>query len=106
MSALLNPDTARRLAANDDDYELERRRFEAVLGYGVPVLGHRFIGTPELGMGVSDTGREVRLGWRLGLARGGERVSFDLGLEAARRESANDDRAPEGRIGLRLNMRW
>ena len=58
------------------------------------------------GLGVSDTGREVRLGWRLGLARGGERVSFDLGLEAARRESANDDRAPEGRIGLRLNMRW
>ena len=106
VDALLNPDTARRLAANDDGDELGRRRFEAVLGYGVPVLGHRFIGTPELGVGVSDTGREVRLGWRLGLARGGERVSFTLGLEAARRESTNDEREPEDRIGLRLSLRW
>ena len=106
VSALLNPDTARRLAANDDDDELERRRFEAVLGYGHPVLGDRFVGTPELGVGVSDTGREVRLGWRLGLARGGERVSFTLGLEAARRESTNDEREPEDRIGLRLSLRW
>ena len=106
VDALLNPDTARRLAANDDGDELGRRRFEAVLGYGVPVLGHRFIGTPELGMGVSDTGREVRLGWRLGLARGNERVSFTLGLEAARRESTGDDREPEDRIGLRLSLRW
>ena len=106
VSALLNPDTARRLAANDDDYKLERRRFEAVLGYGVPVLGDRFVGTPEIGVGVSDTGREVRLGWRLGLARGGERVSFTLGLEAARRESTDDDRGPEDRIAARLSMRW
>ena len=106
VSALLNPDTARRLAANDDGDEFDRRRFEAVLGYGHPVLGHRFIGTPELGMGVSDTGREVRLGWRLGLARGNERVSFTLGLEAAHRESTNDEREPEDRIGLRLSLRW
>ena len=106
VDALLNPDTARRLAANDDGDELGRRRFEAVLGYGVPVLGHRFIGTPELGMGLSDAGREVRLGWRLGLARGGERVSFTLGLEAARRENTDDDRGPEDRIGLRLSMGW
>ena len=70
------------------------------------MFGHRFVGTPELGLSLSDSGREVRLGWRLGLARGSERVSFDLGLEAARRESVNDDRKPEDRIGLRLSLHW
>ena len=106
VSALLNPDTARRLAANNDGDELDRRRFEAVLGYGVPMFGHRFVGTPELGLGLTDTGREVRLGWRLGLARGAGRVSLDLGLEAARRESTDEEREPEERIGLRLSLRW
>ena len=106
VSALLEPDTARRLAANDDGDELDRRRFEAVLGYGVPMFGHRFVGTPELGLGLTDTGREVRLGWRLGLARGAGRVSLDLGLEAARRESTDEEREPEVRIGLRLSLRW
>ena len=101
-----HPDTARRLAANDDGDELDRRRFEAVLGYGVPMFGHRFVGTPEFGLGLSDTGRELRLGWRLGLARGAGRVSFDLALEAARRESANDERGPEERIAARLSLRW
>ena len=106
VSALLEPDTARRLAANNDGDELDRRRFEAVLGYGVPMFGHRFVGTPELGLGLTDTGREVRLGWRLGLARGAGRVSLDLGLEAARRESTDEEREPEERIGLRLSLRW
>ena len=106
VSALLEPDTARRLAANNDGDELDRRRFEAVLGYGVPMFGHRFVGTPELGLGLTDTGREVRLGWRLGLARGAGRVSFTLGLEAARRESTDEEREPEERIALRLSMRW
>lgn len=106
VDALLNPDTARRLAATDDGNELERWRFEAVLGYGLPVLGHRFVGTPELGLGLSDSEREVRLGWRLALARRNERVSLTLGLEALRRESTNDGREPEDRIAARLSMRW
>ena len=106
VSALLNPDTARRLAANNDGDELDRRRFEAVLGYGVPMFGHRFVGTPELGLGLTDTGRELRLGWRLGLACGTGRVSLDLALEAARRESAKGEREPEDRIAARLSLRW
>ena len=70
------------------------------------MFGHRFVGTPELGLGLTDTGRELRLGWRLGLARGTGRVSLALALEAARRESANDEREPEDRIAARLSLRW
>ena len=44
MDALLGRDTMAGLAANDDG-ELTRR-LEAVLGYGVPVFGDRFIGHP------------------------------------------------------------
>ena len=104
MDALLGRDTMSGLAANDNG-ELTRR-LEATLGYGVPVFGGRFIGTPEIGLGLSDTDRELKLGWRLGLARREGNVSMDLELEATRRESANDDREPEHGVGLRFNMRW
>ena len=79
-------------------------RLEATVGYGMPVLGGRFTGTPELGLGVSESGRDWRLGWRLGLAGSG-RVALGLGVEATRREPANDD-TPEDRIGLTATMRW
>ena len=86
----------------------QRSRFEpsATLGYGIPVFGGRFTGTPKIGLGLSDTDRELKLGWRLGLARREGNVSMDLELEATRRESANDDREPEQAVGLRFTMRW
>ena len=79
-------------------------RLEATLGYGVPLLDGRLTGTPEFGLGVSESARDWRLGWRLGLARSG-RVDFGLGVEATRREPANDD-APDNRVGLTATMRW
>ena len=79
-------------------------RLEATVGYGMPVLGGRFTGTSELGLGLSESGRDWRLGWRLGLAGSG-RGAFGLGVEASRREPANDD-TPENRIGLTATMRW
>ena len=106
VDALLSRGTMAGLAATDDDDALRQRRLEVRLGYGLPALADRFTATPELGFGVSETHREYSLGWRLGLARGSERVSFALGLEAARRESANDEREPEDRVGLMLSMRW
>ena len=36
----------------------------------------------------------------------GVTVSMDLGFEATRRESANDDRAPEHGAGVRFTLRW
>ena len=102
--ALLARSTMAGLAANDDGEEPRHRRLEATFGYGFPVFADRFTWTPELGVALSQADRSYRLGWRLGLA-GHDRVSLDLGLEATRREPANDD-APEHGVALRLNARW
>ena len=80
-------------------------RLDAQAGYGMAVFGGHFTGTPELGLRLSGAGRDWRLGWRLGPAER-RRAVFDLGLEAARWEPANDDRAPEHRIGLTAIVRW
>ena len=86
-----------------EDVEAEGR-LEATVGYGMPVLGGRFTGTPEFGLGFSESGRDWRLGWRLGLA-GSERGAFGLGVDATRHEPA-DDGAPETRLGMTATMRW
>ena len=105
MHALFGRRTLAGLAANDDGDDLERRRLEATLGYGMGMFGDGFTGTPELGVVLSDTDREYRVGWRLGLVRR-EDVDFDLSLDATRHEPADDDREPSQRIGLGLNARW
>ena len=87
------------------------RRLEMTAGYGIAMFGGRFTGTPEFGLGLSDTGRDYRLGWRLGLGSNGA-ASFDLGLEATRRESAHSgsgagagDEA-EHTAGFRIRAAW
>ena len=106
MDALLSRGTMAGLAANDNDNDVDvAHRLEVKLSYGLPAFGSRFIGTPEMGFGFSDTGRDYSLGWGLGLARQ-DRTSLDLSFEGTRRESANDDRKPEHGMGLRLKARW
>ena len=105
MDALLGRETMAGLAAADNGGE-RSRRLEATVGYGVPVFGGRFIGTPAVGVGLSDAGRELRVGWGVGLARREGSVSMDLEFEATRRESANDDREPEHGVGVRFSVRW
>ena len=105
MNALLSRRTLEDLAANDDGDDLERRRLEATLGYGMGMFGDSFTGTPELGVGFSNTDREYRIRWRLGLVRR-EDVDFDVSLDASRHEPANDDHEPSQRIGFRLTARW
>ena len=107
MDALLGRDTLAGLAANDDEDELQRRRLELKLGYGVPAFGGGFTATPELGVGLSDTERRYSLGWRLGLAQDGPgaRVTFGLEVEGSRREPVNDD-APEHALALRMRVGW
>ena len=80
-------------------------RLDARVGYGMAVSGGHFTGTPELRLRLSGAGRDWRLGWRLGSAER-RRAFLDLGLEAARWEPANDDRAPEHRVGLTAIVRW
>ena len=99
--ALFGRETLTGLGANDNG---GARRLELTAGYGIAMFGGRFTGTPELGLGLSDTGRDYRLGWRLGLGSGGA-TSFELGLEATRRESASDD-AAEHTVGFRLGATW
>ena len=83
----------------------ESGRLEARVGYGMALLGGHVTGTPEVGLGLSDAGHEVALGWTLGLAEAG-RVSFRFGLEATRWQPANDDAAPENRVGITASLRW
>ncbi len=60
-------------------------RMDAEVGYGMPV-GSRFVGTPRVGFGASDYGRDYRLGYGLGVLHG-ERLDLELGVDARRRES-------------------
>ena len=87
-------------AASLGDYRLEARA-----GYGLPAFGSRFTGTPELGFALSESGRDYSLGWRL-TAAGRNAGSFELRLEAVRREAANGGDAPEHGVGLRVTTRW
>ena len=106
MDALLGLGTLEKLAANGGGSDLELRRLEVKLGYGVPAFGGRFTTTPELGLGVSGTQREYTLGWRLERARSAL-DSFELSLSGTRRETAGDA-APsvEHTLTLRASLRW
>ena len=110
--ALLSRTTLEGLAANDDgaggNDELKSRRLELKFGYGLSAFGDRFTWTPEVGVDLSDTGRDYSLGWRLvrGAGSGGDGGSLDLSFEATRRESANDDTPPVHEVGLRLTARF
>ena len=94
----LLPD-ASGLAANGD--AAMSSRLDAEVGYGLAVSGG-FTGTPHVGLGLSDTARELRLGWRLSPAGGG---GFELHLDAARTESGVDPET-EHRVGLGVTARW
>ena len=78
-------------------------RLEAEVGYGLPV-GSRFVGTPRVGVGTSETGRDYRLGYSLG-ALGGEGTTFELGVEAQRRESPLQAGTDHGGLA-RATLRW
>ncbi len=108
VDALYGRDTMAGLGGADDDAgpvdDLGGGRLEARVGYGVSAFGSRFTGTPELGFGLSESGRDYSLGWRLTPA-GGDAASFDLRLEATRREAADHDR-PEYGVGLQATMSW
>ena len=110
MDALLGSETLAGLAANDNGAgdggdELRRRRLDLRLGYGLSALGDRFTSTPELGLGLSNDSREMSLGWRLNLTRGGP-VSLELGLAATRREQADGTGDAEHAIGFRMTARF
>ena len=77
---------------------------DAEVGYGLSLFGGRFTGTPHAGVSLSDGARAYRLGWRLNAALRGD-PGFEIGLDATRGESANDN-APEHGAMLRAAIRW
>ena len=76
---------------------------EAEFGYGLPV-GRRLVGTPRFGVGTSSHGRDYRLGYGMRVAERGA-LSFELGVDAHRRESPAQVGASHG-VGGRLTARW
>ena len=88
----------------DDDFEAERR-LEGEIGYGLAAFGGAFTGTPNLGFGLSDSARDLRLGWRLTPAARGD-SGFEVNLDATRREAAGDDAVPGHAIRLELRVRF
>ena len=92
VDALLERRTFGDLAAQEGD-DLSARRLDARIGYGLGILDDRWTATPELGLGLSDRDRELRLGWRLteSVSTG---LAFELGLEGTRRESTDGNAAP------------
>ena len=93
---------AHALATNGD--APASSRLDTELGYGLPVFGGGFTGTPNVGLGLSDTARDLRLGWRLTPAAGGG-TGFELSVDATRRESAEDGDTEHG-VMLRSRLRW
>ncbi len=108
VDALYGRDTMAELGGADDGTgaadPLGRRSLEVRAGYGLSAFGGRFTGTPELGFGVSESGRDYSLGWRL-TREGRNTGSFAFRVEATRREDANDN-VPEHGVGMRATIRW
>ena len=104
MDALLGRETLAGLAANDNrGTTASAGRLGAELGYGIALFGGAFTGTPHLGVGLTESGRDYRLGWRLTSARRGD-PGFEINLDATRREAANAD--AEHGVALRGVIRW
>ena len=94
------PDVSGLAPAHDDADPSSR--LDAEVGYGMALFGGAFTGTPNAGFGLSETAREVRMGWQLSPA--GAPDDFSFRIEAARRESVGD--TPEHRIGFGVTSRW
>ena len=76
-------------------------RLQARAGYGVPLGRGRFIGTPQLGFGLSQGQHDYTLGWHLSVARRQE-LDLTLGVEASRRENPD---ASDAEHGVMLQLR-
>ena len=100
--ALLSRVNLEGLADNDD---LKNQRTDLQIRYGFLAFGERFILTPELGLGLYDSGRDYRIGWSL--ARPEDREAFALSFGITRREDdSSDGAAPEHGVELNLDTRF
>ena len=77
-------------------------RLQARAGYGLPMGNGRFVGTPQLGFGLSEGRHDYTLGWHLSVARR-EELDLTVGVEASRRENPDASR-PEHGVMLQLRL--
>ena len=77
-------------------------RLEARAGYGLPLGEGRFIGTPQLGFGLSGGRHDYTLGWHLSVARQ-EDLDLTVGIEASRRENP-DASDPDHGVMLQVRL--
>ena len=77
-------------------------RLQARVGYGLPLAEGRFIGTPQLGFGLSEGRHDYTLGWQLSVARRQD-LDLTLGIEASRRENP-DAGNPEHGVMLQFRL--
>ncbi|MYD43290.1 MAG: hypothetical protein F4W90_05305 [Gammaproteobacteria bacterium] len=89
-----------------------RNRFEASsrlvgeVGYGFPVLGALFTGTPNVGFGLANgDARDWRIGWRLNSELSDYR-SFQLSLDATWRESLDKQMPAEKGVMIESVILW
>ena len=89
-----------------------RNRFEASsrlvgeVGYGFPVLGALFTGTPNVGFGLANGDvRDWRIGWRLNSELSDYR-SFQLSLDATWRESLDKQMPAEKGVMIESVILW
>ncbi len=96
---------ARDLAPGGGEFEAARS-LQGEMGYGVPLFGERFTGTPNAGFGLSGGGaRDWRIGWRLTSAVPND-PGFEVSLDATRREPADGNAPPEHGVMLKSLIRW
>ena len=103
--SLLERTTLAGLGAEDES--LSGRRLDGRVGYGVSVFDDAFTAIPEVGLGLSDTDHELRLGWRL-VERVSTGLAFELGLQGTRRAYTAIDADTEGAVehGLVAGAGW
>ena len=102
--ALLSTVTLEGLANNNSDDNLSQR-MELQLSYGFLAFGDRFTLSPELGLGLYDSGRDYRIGWNLTRPADGEQFAFSF--DVTRRESTNNNGiAPEHGVKLEWNTQF
>ena len=95
---------ARALAPGGGAFEAAQG-LQGEMGYGLPLFGDRFTGTPNLGFGLSDGGaRDYRLGWRLTSAVRND-PGFEVSLDATRREAGGGSETDHA-LMLRSLIRW
>ena len=78
-------------------------RFSGEIGYGLPLSTH-FVGTPRLGFGTSEYGRDLRLGYGMTMLET-DGLRFDFRLDAQRRISHLHETPDQALLG-NLTLGW